>query len=341
MNKKYYVLVFLAVLVLFISACANKSGASQGTAPRTPYIGGTAGIGINFEKDSPPPEVTDDESFGFRAIVRLNNNGEFTVPKDRIKINLIGFDPSDFGHSFDDLRDVVPTDDLLAKVRDAEGNIKEGTTTFAEFPKSGSDFIPSKFPGNTPFTFRAQVCYNYMTQATTKLCVLRDMINVRDDGFCRPSENKVIYSSSAPVQVVNFRQTVVGKDKLSFTFDIVLSGNVDIFWSKDGRMPSTFDDGCPRAPRARREVENNVGVRITEIPNDPIFAGAITCGGLDGQSVGIVRLINGRRTVTCTGTLATDRLDLEKTVGIELIYNVLDNKETDVLIKHLATDTNR
>ena len=334
MNKKYMSIPLLVLLVLLISAC-NKSGAATGGAPRTPFIGGTAGLTIDFEKDSPPPEVTDDETFGFRAIVRLKNEGEYTVPQEHVKVNLIGFDPADFGQSFDDMKDALPQDRLESKKRDAEGNLIEGTTTYVELPKSGGDFVPTRFPGNTPFTFRADVCYNYQTEAITKLCILRDMINIRDDAICRPTASNPIYSSSAPVQVVNFRQNVVGKDKISFSFDVVLSGNVDIFWSKDKRVPYTFDDGCPRNPRTRREVENNVGIIIEEIPNDPVFT-TLNCGGLDGDSTGVVRMINGRRTITCTADLIQDRLDLEKTVGIRLEYNVLDNKETDVLVKHLS-----
>ena len=340
MNKKYVLALFIC-FVLLLSACGKKSGASTGGAPKTPFLGGTSGITINFEKGSPPPEVTDDGSFSFNAIVSLKNDGEFKVPKDNVKVNLVGFDPASFGQSFDDLKDVVPADDLDARRRDSEGNIVDGTTTYAQFPKSGGDFIPSRFPGNIPFTFRADLCYNYKTQAISKLCILRDMINIRDDSICRPSgvgtSGRQIYSSSAPVQIQNFRQTVVGKDKISFSFDIVLSGNVDIFWSKDERRPSTFDDGCPRDPRARREVENNVGVEITEIPNDPIFAN-LKCGGLDGGSTGVVRMINNKRTIVCTVDLTQDRLDLEKPVGIKLKYNILDTKETQLLVKHLTTE---
>ena len=338
MSKQKYILAFLVILVLFVSSCTGKSGASTGSAPRTPFIGGTAGITINFEKDNPPPEVTDDDTFGFRAIIDLKNEGEYSVPRNDVKVNLVGFDPADFGKTFDDLRDVMPDDNLDSKRRDAEGNILEGTTTYAQFPRSGDDFIPTKFPGNTPFTFRADVCYNYQTQADAQLCILKDMINIRQGGICIPTQGRVIYSSSAPVQVVNFRQSVIGKDKLSFTFDVVLSGNVDVFWSKEKRKPATFDSGCPRNPTERRAVENNVGVTITEIPADPLFSD-LKCGGLDGGSTGVVRMINGRRTITCTASIVQDRLDLEKGVGILLEYNVLDNKETQVLIKHLATNS--
>ena len=335
MNKRNYLIVLMICLALLISSC-NKSGASTGGAPKTPYLGGTNAITVNFEKDSPPPEVTDDESFAFKSIVRLKNDGEFKVEKNNIKVNLVGFDPADFGKDFSDLKDVVPQDDLEPKRRDAEGNTIEGTTTFATFPRSGDDFVPTKFLGNTPFTFRADVCYYYETHSQTNLCVLRDLINIRQNENCRPDTAKTIYSSSAPVQVNNFRESVIGKDKLSFSFDIVLNGKVDIFADKSETKPTNFDAACPRDPRARREVENNVIVEITEIPKDPIFTD-LRCGGLDNSNKGVVRLVNGKRTITCTVSLVQDRSDyLEKRVGINLAYNVLDRKETQVLIKHLA-----
>ena len=326
-------------MILLLSAC-KRSGAYTGGAPRTPFIGGTAGLTINFEKDSPPPEVTDDESFPFNVIVKLKNDGEFKVDRNEIRLNLVGFDPADFGNSFEDVREVQPADDLDAKRRDAEGNIIDGITTFATFPKSGDTFTPRKFSGNTEFTFRADVCYSYKTEANTKLCVLKDMINIRDDSICRPSgvgtSGRVVYSSSGPVQVTNFRQSVIGKDKISFSFDVILSGNVDIFRDKSAITPASgFDAACPRDARKRREVENNVEIEITEIPTDPIFAGGINCG-LESGHKGVVRLVSGRRTITCTAELVQDRLDLEKTMGINVFYNVLDNKETRVLIKHLA-----
>ncbi|MBI2101536.1 hypothetical protein HYT53_02895 [Candidatus Woesearchaeota archaeon] len=335
MNKKYYVIALLICLILLVSAC-KKSGAATGGAPRTPFIGGTAGITMDFEKDSPPPEVTDDSSFAFNVIVKLKNDGEFKVDSNAIRVNLVGFDPNDFGKTFSDLSDNQPEDTLESRKRDAEGNIVEGTTTFVTFPKGGDSFVPRKFSGNTEFTFRADACYNYRTEANTKLCMLKDMINVRDNAICKPTSTRTVYSSSAPVQVSNFRQSVVGKDKITFSFDISLNGNVDIFWSRDKRTPSSgFDAACPRDPRMRREIENNVGVELLEIPVDPVVTN-LKCGGLDNSFEGVVKLVGNKRTVTCTADLVSDRLDLEKTMGILLTYNILDSKEKKVLIKHLA-----
>ena len=87
--------------------------------------------------------------------------------------------------------------------------------------------------------------------------------------------------------------------------------------------------------RARREVENNVQVEITEVPTDPVFSN-LKCGGLDNTNLGVVKLVNGRRTITCTVELVPDRNDFEKVIGINLKYNVLDSKDTTILVKHLA-----
>ena len=85
MDRKYYALILLICAVLLVSAC-KRSGAAGGGAPKTPFIGGTSGVTINFEKDSPPPEVTDDESFALNVIVRLKNDGEFAVNRNSIRL---------------------------------------------------------------------------------------------------------------------------------------------------------------------------------------------------------------------------------------------------------------
>ena len=337
MNKRYYALTLLICLIFLVSACKGKSSSSAGGAPRDPFLGGTAGITINFEKDSPLPEVTDDQTFGFKAIVRLKNDGEFKLDRDKIKVNLVGFEPQDFNAHIEDMRNQPPEDSLDARRRDAEGNIVDGTTTFVIFPKGDNEFRPQKFPGNTEFTFRTDVCYLYETRAISKLCILRDMINVRDNSFCKPTGSKTIDSSSAPVQVTNFRQSVIGQNKLSFSFDVGLSGNVDVFQDKSGTTPaSSFDNACPREPKKRREVENKVKVKVEAVPISDPFVSGISCGGLDSKHEGVITLVSGKRTLTCTAELNTDRIDSTKDIQVTVTYNVLDSKETKVLVKHLA-----
>ena len=337
MNKKYIVLALLVCLILLVSAC-KKSGAATGGAPTKPFLGGSSGLTITFLKDNPQPEVTDDDTFSFKAIVSVKNDGEFKIKSGDIKANLVGFDPSDFDSDLSQVnnRQLDDSIDLNGKRQDAEGSIVDGETAYISFPKD-VDFRPRKFSGNTEFTFRADLCYAYRTLSNAKLCILRDMINVRDNSVCRPTGTRSVYSSAAPVQVTNFRQSVIGKEKISFSFDVSLSGSVDIFKDKTDITPSSsFDSACPRDPRKRREVESKIKVEVRHIPaSDPLIT-SIKCGGLESGDTGIVTLVNNKRTITCTADLDPNRNDAEKVIEVELNYNVLDRKETKVLVKHLA-----
>src|SRR3989338_812402 len=95
MDKKYWLSVGVLVLIMIISAC-GKGGNTTG-APTTQFIGGFEGVSMAFEKDSPPPEVTDDGTFDFRAILKLRNEGEGDIDKNDLNLRLIGFLPDDFG----------------------------------------------------------------------------------------------------------------------------------------------------------------------------------------------------------------------------------------------------
>lgn len=337
MNKKIMFAVFIVSLFLLIG-CERGTGPGKGTAPpRIPFMGGTNGILIDFEKGNPPDEVTDDSSFGFKVLVKLRNDGEFKVEKDNIKVNLLGIDPNDFGVGLEDLTRKEPEEDLLPRRKDAEGNILEGTTTFVIMPEGeDTELAARKFSGNTEFTFRAEVCYMYQTKASTKLCVLRDLVNIRKNAYCDPNEAKTTYSSGAPVQVTNFREAVAGKDKIAFNFDVVHSGRGT---SGQGQILKYGDaeseaGECPKEPRARRTKEDKVKVIVdTKLGN-------LRCSGLsDGSgNEGYITLSEGRRTVTCIQDLSSDRSDFEKDVEITLQYNYEDFKEKKVLVKHLVSE---
>ena len=73
MDKKYWLSVGVLILLMVVSAC-GKGGNTTG-APTSQFIGGFEGVSMAFEKDSPPPEVTDDGTFEFRAILKLRNEG--------------------------------------------------------------------------------------------------------------------------------------------------------------------------------------------------------------------------------------------------------------------------
>lgn len=325
MNRRNLFIILILSSLFLLSACQRGGDISTG-APRSPFLGGSTGLFIDFERGSPPDEVTDGGTFDFNAVVILRNDGEFDIRRDQVKVDIIGILPGDFNAIQQDLIARNPIDDLNGRKRDAEGNLIEGVTTFVTFPNDVEPFtFSTALKGNQEFTFRAQVCYFYTTEAVTELCVLRDLINVREDVICDPSRHRSIHSSGAPVHVSNFRQSVLGKDKVGFSFDIVHRGTGTIFKAKD----FAADPFCPRDSRERRSSESRVLVTVeTALPG-------LRCTGLQGGSIGHVILVNGKRSVTCVQDLDPNRNDFEKPINVILEYNYLDNKETEVLVKHL------
>ena len=105
MNKRLMFIALSLSLLVLISACKGKDQGTGGAAPKTPFLEGSAGLVIEFEEGSPPLEVTDRGTFDFNAIVKLRNDGEFDVEKEKVKTDLIGIFPQDFNALPEDLND--------------------------------------------------------------------------------------------------------------------------------------------------------------------------------------------------------------------------------------------
>ena len=342
MNQEKYMtlIVFSIILSLFIAGCAG-GGEVTGGAPTTPFLGGTQGLAIGFLEGSPPEEVTDGDIFPFNAIVSLKNMGETDIETADAKISLIGFLPSLFQSTSPpadfvdaDLIDKSPSEVLKARQRDSEGNIIESIDMFLAFPTDDKSFqYKDELPGNTPFIFRADVCYRYQTKAVSEICVLANQVDVADDAICSPSGSKSIFSSGSPIGINSFRQNVVGSDKIQLSFDVVHSGSGTIF------DPTTVAD-CPKTPRDRRTKEDKVQITM----DSGLTTDTLNCVGLSdvtgaatAKQSGIVKLVNGRRTVTCTQDLGAGRTDFKKSVDINLTFNYLSSADKEILVKHLIS----
>ncbi len=336
MKQTRYLIVISLCVLLLLSAC--KGGNGPATAPKNPFIGGTIGLVLNFEKDAPPPEVVDGSSFPFKVTVSLQNQGEAKVTRDDVDLEISGFFPRDFGIADDNLlRHQKPDEELVAKTRDSDGKIIDGTTAFVNVPKDSNTFFNViRLTGNNEYTIRADVCYKYQSKGVANICVLRDFINVGQDDLCDPNNAQTVFSSSAPVQFTNFRQSVQGVDKVMFNFDVVHSGNGEVY--EDVRQDTGTGPSCPRDEiRLRRTRLDKVKIKIDL--KDEVLNQGLSCNiesGGQNKNEGFVRLISGKRTVTCTVDLKEKHTsDFEKSIELSADYNYFDNKETQILVKHL------
>lgn len=341
-QKRHMTLIPFGIVLLFLIAACDGDGEISTGVPTTPFIGGSQGLEIGFLAGSPPSEVTDGDTFPFNVIVKVKNTGEFDLDKKEVNVSLIGISPSDFDVASDNIAGKIPEDDPVGRQRDSEGNIIEPVETFVEFPQDGKTEFNFKGDviGNTIFIFRADVCYKYHTDVLSDICVLENQVDVADDAVCDPSESKNVFSSASPIGVTAFRQSVVGKDKLQFSFDIVHNGQGKVF-KVDASTPHP---DCPKDPTTRRKSENRVNVTVntgltTTIPNKLNCVGLTTGSSGAGLSIasGALILVDGKRTITCTQGLETPRSDFKKNVKINLTFNYLDSVDKEVLVKHLVS----
>jgi hypothetical protein len=308
MNKKIIALI-LVISVLFLSGCKQETG--TGTLQKDPFIGGTAGLLISFQKDAPPAEVFDSKNYPFDVEVKLKNEGETEVKKENVFVKLKGVDPAEFGLSPSDFTK-SPSEDLTATKKDAQGTVIEGATTYVTF----SNFnYQGKVVGNTQFPIWAEACYVYGTTAQAELCVKENLLSM-DDKICKVNEKKKIFNSGAPVQISEFEESARGKNTLAFTFKIehTVKGNV---YTKGTKCDSTS-----------RVNENKVWINVdTGIPGTD-------CPGLSegtGTS-GYVILYEGERIIRCSQPVSTTT-DYMKPIKIELTYDYLDDISTNVIVK--------
>ena len=306
MNKKI-IAVFLLVSVLFLVGCKQET---QGTSQINPFIGGTNGLLISFQKDAPPAEVFDSKNFPFDVEVKLKNDGEIDVKKEDVVVKIKGVSPGDFGLT-DSNFVKSSTEDIAGTKKDAQGTVIDGLTTYVTF----SNFIyQGKVAGNTQFPIWAEVCYKYGTIAQSELCVKENLLS-SDDKICKVTEKKKIFNSGAPVQIIEFEESARGKDKLAFTFTIQHKVKGDVY-----RQGTKCDQN--------RVNENKVWINVdTGIPGTE-------CAGLsEGTATsGYVVLYEGERVIRCSQPISTTS-DYVKQVRIDLTYDYLDDISTNIIVK--------
>lgn len=303
------VLLLLALLIL--ASCSQQNQPAAGT----PFLGGQQGLTIQFLPDSPPIDVYDGGQFPFNAVVKVQNQGEWLVPKDKIRVLLEGVRPEEFGSTPAAFRKNPPEDLIPRRKEPQTGNIIESTPVFVEYNALNHQ-QPIVGSGLT-YPLRAELCYNYGTIATSKLCSRSNILNPTASGVCVIDQQKTVYNSGAPVIVSNLREVARGVDKIGFTFGIQHSGSGRIF---------KLQNDCDKSLTVRSH-ENKVKVTVqSDIQG-------LTCESL-GSNVaeGFVTLFNNQATVTCTQTI-TNRADYEFPVRITLTYDYEDSATTAITVK--------
>ncbi len=325
MNKRIISIIMVGFLLIALGCGDKDKGTTAdggGTTSRggstDSFIGGDVGLDVKFMEGAPPSEVYDLE-YSFGINVRLENQGEYDVPKDSVTLKITGIDPSDFGKNGSALTKTNSEELLGAKI-DPQGNEIAGGIANIDF--EGLQAKP--VTGNVQFNIRSEVCYPYGTTAIAQACILEDLLGTTrkagEEPFCEVTGEKTVENSGAPVQITSFSQSATGKDKVSFTFEVGHVGEGLLF-----KNASNCEAGLANKDKVYVKV-------VSDMPD-------LSCSGLSGSNEGEVSLYGEeggeKRSVVCTQKLAADRTDSEKQVKITLQYAYKEKVDTELLVKHV------
>ncbi|MFC1691319.1 hypothetical protein ACFL0W_03995 [Nanoarchaeota archaeon] len=328
--------ILMTAMLIFVSGCGEEdagtgtsgAGGAGGTAAGAFASSSNDGFAITFVSGAPPPIVYDD-NFEFDINLRVENMGEFESDPDYVKIT--GISPTDFGITAEDLKQDPA---VLAAVRkDPAGNIIQGELTNLEF--EGLD--PVAVSGNVMFNLQAEICYPYETTSITSICILEDILGTGkpiESAICNPNSDRTTEVSGGPVEIVNFRESAIGKDKISFSFDVQHRGSGVLF--KEG---VEGDNPC------KETLANKDKVTVT-VDSETKLPGDLSCSGLDGNA-GELTLFRGEegagtasRTIVCSLSLPSEgRTDYETPITIKVGYQYKQASQTkQIEVKHIEPD---
>lgn len=299
MKKEWMVIVIAFVIV---SGC-QQLGFGRQTTPETKpatFIGGTQGLEIAFSEDQPPDVVLDNNQESFQVSVLIRNKGEYDIPANNLIASLSGIVQSTFG-----LASLNTKNDF-----EIYGVAKEGEAAVPgaeEIISFGQASFKTDLPGDTTFTLRADVCYNYQTKAVTKVCLKKEPLKPDKIGaVCQIASDLAVENSGAPIHVENVRESTVGGKKVKITFRVVNKGLGAVF------EPNTFTNACV----GQEEKKDQLKLTAT----NPERSFAIECPVLNNANAGTIKLVNKVKDVTCT----MDTTNMQDVTFQDLIIVQLD-----------------
>jgi hypothetical protein len=314
MKNRIFSIILIMALVsvsVFLAGCSEDE---PSFGKEKTFLGGTKGLEIEFMNGEPPEEVYDGGDFPFSITLKINNKGEYDVPEEDVLVSIQGFDAEEFGLTLDDL----------------EKNPDEDITGYGINPDTGEPIEPPEYyvtfsdlnyqgtlSGNHQFPAVANVCYRYLTKATTDLCIKENLLDTQDTSVCTVSGKRSYENSGAPVQITDVEEFTAGSSAVRFSFRVKHIDNNGNIYSKTG-------DLCDKALANKNKVYVEV---------DTGMEGTLKCSGLSDGDSGEIILTDGERMISCTQEVRNPSNRI-KIVNIELSYDYETMEETEFLVKH-------
>ena len=326
-NTSLIILTLIVAAALVLAGCTNQS-----VTPRSPYVGGTNGLSLEFQSQRPPDtiysgemtegEITPGSSFSVGVI--LKNLGEQSLfyeedeeddPdfEDFGRLTLQGINPVYFDIEFDDTILDFETEEVSlrpSKKYLADGTAGQGGMINMQFPAMSYQYTSEGF---NDLSLTVDLCYNYKTRSTTNICIVTDYMNRK---ICNPAEVKTPSNSGAPVQLKIVTQQPAGKDKISMIIELEQVNTNGMVFSPIEPPVANDELVCDEAETNPDRDKVYVKVSLPEGNED------ISCSDFRGESEGTVQLNRGTQTIIfCDIDTSDVTQDYETQLSVDVYYS--------------------
>ena len=226
MSSKFMVIALLVIALLVFSACESGGSKTKGRSSRDVrdiFLGGSEGVALSFEENSPPDTIFASSGQSFDIGIVLKNKGEAAVTASQAKVKISGLNPADLN-----LQNpiIAPSEDIGKREKTAEGAEITPPEVYARF--SGLQYKAQLPQGaSKEVDLRAELCYPYETNVVAELCILENPLGPNpEDKVCNFQEGVPNANSGAPVRISEIKEN--GRnDEIQFVFTIAHDGAGD------------------------------------------------------------------------------------------------------------------
>ncbi len=329
MKMRNLTILSVLVIALALSGCSNQPQANNLAAS---FIGGTVGLNTYLIEGMPPPTISDAGTFPFGVGVVIENQGESDVGPGTnnpfLMVRLEGINPDQFGVSDNDIRQVM-TSPLRGARRNFDGTIFPGEITTATFEPL--TYKPN-LHGNTQFTIRADVCYDYETIASAQICLKDDVLeNIQDTSICSLTGEKFPQNSGGPLHISSIIENPMAQNKVQINFVIEHVGIGEFFGRPTGDVNQEICDFSVR----------NFNKYYVDVFVEPLQDSGMTvsCSRFGGSNEGRIKLFQGApTTISCTveRTRPSAQRIWQEPLNIKLKYRYGQFIETPIIIQDVS-----
>jgi hypothetical protein len=166
------------------------------------FLGGTAGLEISLVEDMPPPLIVAGVT-PFAISFSLENVGEAPTGVGTVNplvlVRLTGISYPNFGLTEQSAVQVLGVP-LQPAQKLADGLVVPGEVTFISF--DNLLYRSMAVPDTISIPINLELCYDYESYATTKICMKRDVLDsFEDSSICTIRGEKPVGNSGSPLHV--------------------------------------------------------------------------------------------------------------------------------------------